>query len=104
MPTMYRRERLRDRARHISTAATAPAPLQDDEFPEPWMAPSRRATAADTRRPWALPCRPPSADEEIESLYNETPLFDKSPIASRVIGFAIAIAVGMVLYLLVSGR
>ncbi len=32
------------------------------------------------------------------------PLFDQSPIASRAIGFLLAVAVGFVLYLLASGQ
>lgn len=93
MSTMYQRGRARDRATHIVATATAPAPLLGDEFDEPWMAPSRRATVADARRPWTMPRRSTLADAELESLYNETPepLFDKSPIASRVIGIALAI-------------
>lgn len=41
MTSFANRDRMRDRARHITSAATAPIPLSD-EFAEPWMEPSRR--------------------------------------------------------------
>lgn len=47
MTTMSNRDRMRDRARTISTAATAPIPLSD-EFAEPWMEPSRRYPACES--------------------------------------------------------
>lgn len=74
MPTMYRRERLRDRARHISTV----------ESTGPWTMPSPRRYAACESGPCAQGrkvCPSPDACQR--------PLFDDSPIASRVIGFAL---------------
>lgn len=77
MTTFANRDRMRDRARHIASAATAPAPL-DDDYPERWMEPQR-------------PRKQP-------------PLFAMSKWASRAIGAALAIAAGVVAWILVSGR